>query len=168
MTGDELENAKLTLKNDGEFYRWWCDLFKNYAGCEDLPSRCGNLIARGLTGNRLHYGNAADREKIRLYLLSTWEVNHVQESNSVSQIQTQPKKEIKMASFNQSIVIKTVTYLNNTDISTLTSEQLLEALVECEKDLAKFKSVTTQNKTLTAKIASVEETIEKLRVLLDK
>jgi hypothetical protein len=65
------------------------------------------------------------------------------------------------------ITFKTVTYINNNDVMTLTDEQLITYIKAIEREIADLKSVATKSKKIEAKIADAEATLAKVVEVLD-
>jgi hypothetical protein len=83
-------------------------------------------------------------------------------SQPISQFET--TKETPMSN---KVIFKTVTFINNVDVNTLTEEQLIDAVKTIEREIADLKSVATQSKKIAAKIADAEATLAKVVKVLD-
>lgn len=79
------------------------------------------------------------------------------------QPETQPAQENRMAS----IEIKNVTFINNTDVATMTDEQLIDAIKRVENEIVDLRGVITVSTKIKAKIAGLEETLAKVVAILD-
>ena len=77
---------------------------------------------------------------------------------------TETTEEINMS---KQITFKTVTYINNADVTALTDEQLIDAIKTIEREIADLKGVTTKSKKIEAKIADAEATLAKVVEVLD-
>ena len=77
---------------------------------------------------------------------------------------TETTEEINMSN---KITFKTVTYINNADVTALTDEQLIDAIKIIEREIADLKGVTTKSKKIEAKIADAEATLAKVVEVLD-
>ena len=77
---------------------------------------------------------------------------------------TETPEEINMS---KQITFKTVTYINNADVTALTDEQLIDAIKTIEREIADLKGVTTKSKKIEAKIADAEATLAKVVEVLD-
>jgi hypothetical protein len=65
------------------------------------------------------------------------------------------------------ITFKTITYINNADVTALSDEQLIDAIKTIEKEIADLKGVTTKSKKIEAKISDAEATLAKVVEVLD-
>lgn len=65
------------------------------------------------------------------------------------------------------ITFKTVTYINNADVTALTDEQLIDAIKTIEREIADLKGVVAKSKKIEAKIADAEATLAKVVEVLD-
>jgi hypothetical protein len=77
---------------------------------------------------------------------------------------SEPKKETPMS---KQITFKTITYINNADVTALSDEQLIDAIKTIEKEIADLKGVTTKSKKIEAKISDAEATLAKVVEVLD-
>lgn len=77
--------------------------------------------------------------------------------------QPQPKKENTMAS----IELKTVTYINDADVTKLTDEQLISFIKKLEAEYGALESVGTKSIKIEAKKAEIKETLAKVVAILD-
>lgn len=77
--------------------------------------------------------------------------------------QPQPKKENTMAS----IEIKTVTYINDADVTKLTDEQLIDSIKKLEAEYGALESVGTKSIKIEAKKAEIKDTLAKVVAILD-
>jgi hypothetical protein len=164
MDQAQIEDARLTLENSGEVYNKWCLLNKQYS-FRKSPVIYRNLIRDYL--NKLYPTNDIhDRQRICNYLDGIWAKNgdrvpYIEEVEPI-------EKEIEMNKFAPSVEIKTITFLNNQDITQLSKEQLLDALVQVEADKARLSEVKTANKFLSSRQVQLTATLEKIKALLDK
>jgi len=78
---------------------------------------------------------------------------------------TQP--EATQESAMASIEIKNITYINNTDVTTMTDEQLIDAIKRVENEIVDLRGVVTVSAKIKAKIAGLEETLAKVVAILD-
>lgn len=65
------------------------------------------------------------------------------------------------------VIFKTVTFINNADVTGLSEEQLIDAIKTIEREIADLKSVATKSKKIEAKIADAEATLAKVVEVLD-
>lgn len=72
-----------------------------------------------------------------------------------------PKEEYTM------IEIKDVTYVNGTDVATMTDDQVFSAIAKAEGEISKLKEIKTKSKKLTAKIADMQKGIDDLVAIID-
>lgn len=79
------------------------------------------------------------------------------------QPQPEPTQENTMAS----IEIKNITFINNTDVTTMTDEQLIDAIKRLENEATDLRGVVTASTKIKAKIAGLEETLAKVVAILD-
>lgn len=66
-----------------------------------------------------------------------------------------------------SITFKTITYINGTDVNTLTEDQLIGFIKRTEAEIADLGSIKTKSKKVDQKIADAEATLGKLVAALD-
>jgi hypothetical protein len=173
----------LVLKNDGEFYKNWERLVHEIGSNPTSKEayRFRTVILSSLKRNHMSSGLAEHRETIRIEIARDWNEAHFgilphQQPTAVPQQQPNPvspiKQEENMSNQNgiakQSVEIKTITYLNNVDISTLSKEQLIDAIAQCEADLERLSGLKTQSKAITAKRESIQATIDQLVSILDQ
>jgi hypothetical protein len=163
MTPVQIEDAKVILENEASFYKKWCELNINRTYTR-FPIVYRNLVKDFLDS---HYASDAnDRQTLCNYFDIIWAKNGDRVSPTP---EVQPvKKEIKMSTFAPSVTIKTVTFLNDQDISKLSKEQLLEALMQVEADKEKLNAIKTDNKFLVARQVELTGTLQKIKELLDK
>lgn len=76
----------------------------------------------------------------------------------------EPEKEEPMSN---TVEIKTITYINNVDVTKLTEEQLIDAIKTIEGEITALKAVKTKSTKITAKIAEAENTLAKVVEVLD-
>jgi hypothetical protein len=76
----------------------------------------------------------------------------------------EPKKEEPMSN---TVEIKTITYINNADVTKLSDEQLIDAIKTIENEIAALKAVKTKSTKITAKIAEAQDTLAKVVAVLD-
>lgn len=81
-----------------------------------------------------------------------------------SQSLSQPIQEKPMS--NQ-IIIANKTFINNVDVTTMSDDQLIDAIKKVEKEIEDLGSVKTKSKKIEAKISEANETLNKLVSLLD-
>jgi hypothetical protein len=90
---------------------------------------------------------------------------HIAEAVTTDPIQsTETPEETNMS--NQ-ITFKTVTYINNNDVMSLTDEQLITYIKAIEREIDGLKSVATKSKKIDAKIAEAEGVLAKVVEILD-
>lgn len=75
------------------------------------------------------------------------------------------KKETTMSY--QSVTIKHTTTINGKDITTMSKDDLINMVSNCEGDLAALNKLTTKSKTITARIKDVQNTIDEIVKLMD-
>jgi hypothetical protein len=80
---------------------------------------------------------------------------------------TQPTETPEETNMSNQITFKTVTYINNNDVLSLTDEQLITYIKAIEREIADLKSVATKSKKIEAKIADAEATLAKVVEVLD-
>jgi hypothetical protein len=80
---------------------------------------------------------------------------------------TQSTETPEETNMSNQITFKTVTYINNNDVMTLTDEQLITYIKAIEREIADLKSVATKSKKIEAKIADAEATLTKVVEVLD-
>lgn len=76
----------------------------------------------------------------------------------------QPEGEETMS--NQ-VTIVHKTLINNVDVTTMSDEQLIDAIKKVEKEIEELKSVKTKSKKIAAKVQEANDTLAKLVELLD-
>lgn len=76
----------------------------------------------------------------------------------------EPEKEEPMYN---TVEIKTITYINNADVTKLTDEQLIDAIKTIENEIAALKAVKTKSTKITAKITEAQDTLAKVVAVLD-
>lgn len=76
---------------------------------------------------------------------------------------TETKEETTMTT----ITIKNVTLINNTDVSTMTDDQLINAVRQLEQEISHYESVKTESKKIKAKVADLHTTLAKVVEVLD-
>lgn len=67
----------------------------------------------------------------------------------------------------QQIIIANKTYINNVDVTTMSDDQLIDAIKKVEKEIEDLGSVKTKSKKIEAKVSEANETLSKLVTLLD-
>lgn len=77
---------------------------------------------------------------------------------------TKPTQEIPMSN---KVEFKSVTYINNVDVTTLSDEQLIDAVKTIEAEIIDLKAVQTKSKKIEAKIAEAQATLAKAVEVLD-
>ena len=77
---------------------------------------------------------------------------------------SEPEKEEPMSN---TVEIKTITYINNADVTKLSDEQLIDAIKTIENEIAALKAVKTKSTKITAKIAEAQDTLAKVVAVLD-
>lgn len=77
---------------------------------------------------------------------------------------TEPTQEIPMSN---KVEFKTVTYINNVDVTTLSDEQLIDAVKTIENEISDLGAVKTKSKKIEAKIAEAQTTLAKVVEVLD-
>ena len=80
---------------------------------------------------------------------------------------TQSTETPEETNMSNQITFKTVTYINNNDVLSLTDEQLITYIKAIEREIADLKSVATKSKKIEAKIADAEATLAKVVEVLD-
>ena len=80
-----------------------------------------------------------------------------------SPTQPQATQENTMAS----IEIKTITYINDADVTKLSDEQLIDAIKKIESEIADLGAVKTESAKIKAKIDNLHETLAKVVAILD-
>lgn len=80
---------------------------------------------------------------------------------------TQSTETPEETNMSNQITFKTVTYINNNDVMTLSDEQLITYIKAIEREIADLKSVATKSKKIEAKIADAEATLAKVVEVLD-
>jgi hypothetical protein len=80
---------------------------------------------------------------------------------------TQSTETPEETNMSNQITFKTVTYINNNDVLSLTDEQLITYIKAIEREIADLKSVATKSKKIEAKIAEAEATLAKVVEVLD-
>jgi hypothetical protein len=80
---------------------------------------------------------------------------------------TQSTETTEETDMSNKITFKTITYINNADVTALTDEQLIDAIKTIEREIADLKGVTTKSKKIEAKIADAEATLAKVVEVLD-
>ena len=80
---------------------------------------------------------------------------------------THPTETTEEINMSKQITFKTITYINNADVTALTDEQLIDAIKTIEREIADLKGVTTKSKKIEAKIADAEATLAKVVEVLD-
>ena len=94
----------------------------------------------------------------------------VAEAMAAAKLQTKPTQSTETTeeiNMSNKITFKTVTYINNADVTALTDEQLIDAIKTIEREIADLKGVTTKSKKIEAKIADAEATLAKVVEVLD-
>jgi len=66
-----------------------------------------------------------------------------------------------------SIEIKNITFINNTDVTTLTDEQLIDAIKKLEAEIADLQAVKTNSTKIKDKIGTLQDTLAKVVAILD-
>jgi hypothetical protein len=101
--------------------------------------------------------NDADKYHVSKRLIAEYLANQSTQS-------TETTEETNMSN---KITFKTVTYINNADVTALTDEQLIDAIKTIEREIADLKGVATKSKKIEAKIADAEATLAKVVEVLD-
>ena len=65
------------------------------------------------------------------------------------------------------IIIANKTYINNVDVTTMSDDQLIDAIKKVEKEIEDLGSVKTKSKKIEAKVSEANETLNTLVTLLD-
>jgi hypothetical protein len=76
----------------------------------------------------------------------------------------EPKKEEPMSN---TVEIKTITYINNVDVTKMSDEQLINAIKTIENEIAALKAVKTKSTKITIKINEALHTLAKVVAILD-
>jgi hypothetical protein len=76
----------------------------------------------------------------------------------------EPEKEEPMSN---TVEIKTITYINNADVTKLSDEQLIDTIKTIENEIVALKAVKTKSTKITAKIAEAQDTLVKVVAVLD-
>jgi hypothetical protein len=91
----------------------------------------------------------------------------VAEAMAEAKLQTQSTETTEETDMSQQITFKTITYINNSDVTALTDEQLIGFIKAIEREIADLKGVATKSKKIEAKIADAEATLAKVVEVLD-
>ena len=78
-----------------------------------------------------------------------------------------PQPETTQEKTMASVEIKTITYINDADVTKLTDAQLIDAIKTIEAEVADLSGVKTQSAKIKAKIDSMNETLAKVVAILD-
>jgi hypothetical protein len=76
----------------------------------------------------------------------------------------EPEKEKPMSN---TVEIKTITYINNVDVTKMSDEQLIDAIKTIENEMAALKAVKTKSTKITIKINEALHTLSKVVAILD-
>jgi hypothetical protein len=77
---------------------------------------------------------------------------------------SEPEKEEPMSN---TVEIKTITYINNADVTKLSDEQLIDAIKTIENEIVALKAVKTKSTKITIKINEALHTLAKVVAILD-
>jgi hypothetical protein len=97
---------------------------------------------------------------------------HLQEvkelCEAVDTLTSQPLSQpIQEQPVSNQITIANKTYINNVDVTTMSDDQLIDAIKKVEKEIEDLGSVKTKSKKIEAKVSEANETLNKLVTLLD-
>lgn len=87
------------------------------------------------------------------------------DDNNEVQPEVQPEKEPIMKT--ETIAIKHTTTINGVDISTMTTDQLIDAIKTCEAEVEALGTIKTKSKAIDAKVKRITGTITELVEFLD-
>jgi hypothetical protein len=183
----------LAIVNDGDWYKALRAIVQDLDDFKPFCQKIQSLIEVLQSRHKLCIPSAKDKVYIRFWVLRyLFETNYIRSkfgnddifcehisychSNDMSwlaevvtgikpdhQSETQSTKEETMST----IEIKTITYINDADVSKLTEEALIQWIKSIELEIDNLQAVKTKSTKIQAKITGLQETLAKVVEILD-